>query len=185
MKSLLECGQNRFILVAYETYDMYLLYTYTYNATYHIYIIPGGIISDHIKEFHEFPFFWALPNKNKSTLFFLSAEFFSPVFFFGPIHRPLIGAFFINKKFSGFRSRWQTPFCPEGVRAVFEVKRRRRRSFPRSKVEKNQWFDYRWGPPDLADESRKGGVQPNDADVKLHHFPRDRGEKKKISEATM
>lgn len=33
-----ECGQNRFILVAYETYDMYLLYTYTYNATYHIYI---------------------------------------------------------------------------------------------------------------------------------------------------
>lgn len=71
----------------------------------YIYIIPGGIISDHIKEFHEFPFFWALPNKNKSTLFFLSAEFFSPVFFFGPIHRPLIGAFFINKKFSGFRSR--------------------------------------------------------------------------------
>ena len=41
------------------------------------------------------------------------------------------------------------------------------------------------GPPTLPMSHVRGGVQPNDADVKLHHFPRDRGEKKKISEATM
>ena len=100
-----ECGQNRFILVAYETYDMYI---HTYNhIMLHIYIICVGIIFDHIKEFHEFPVLGLQINKNPPFCPF--RPFFSPSFFFDPIHRPidrpLIGAFFINKKFSGFRSR--------------------------------------------------------------------------------
>lgn len=80
-----ECGQNRFILVAYETYDMYILYTYTHNATsIYIYNLRWDHLCDHIKEFHAFPFFWAL-QINKNPPFFSFRPFcFPPVFFSAP-----------------------------------------------------------------------------------------------------